>query len=197
MAQTTIRRTDRTEATDGMSSGWGPVLSGAAAAFLTFITFSALWMAIAASGSQWMANNLEWFELFTALGAAPVGGFVAGRLQRGETMSGMIRGFATWGLVLLAGLIIGVPATTALFAGATNITLQSLTQGGDVVGSLSQISGNLWATFVIFGGGGILAAMAGGAGAAMAPSGGEHREVHREEMAPDGHRERELTGTRR
>ena len=161
-------------ARSGFASGWGPVLSGAAAAFLTFASFSALWLAIAASGAAWMSGSLAWFELATALIAAAVGGLVTGRLQDGGRDRGAMRGFAAWGLVLIAGLVVGVPATTAIFAGATNLTLQTITQGGDISTQLSGLSGELWSTFIIFAGGGLLAAVTGGA---SAPTTSEDREV--------------------
>lgn len=149
----------------GMSTGWGPVLSGAAAAFLTFASFSALWLAIAASGAAWMNGVIAWFELATALLAAVVGGTVTGRLQDGGRDRGAMRGFAAWGLVLIAGLVVGVPATTAIFAGATNVTLQAVSQGADVSQQLGTFGTELWSAFIVFAGGGILAAIAGSAAA--------------------------------
>ena len=188
-------RTQNTEyaATSGISNGWGPVLSGAATAFLVFVAFSALWMAIAASGAAWMAGALEWFELGTALGAAAVAGLVTGWLQRGDPGSGAMRGSAAWGLVLLAGLVVGVPSTTAIFAGATNMTLQALTTGGDLAAQLSGLGGQLWVTFIVFAGGGLLAAMTGSATAAMSP----RAEPADERVRDDGQarpRDRELAG---
>lgn len=163
------------------SRGWGPVLSGSAAAFVTFVTFSALWMALAAMGSDWVGSNLAWFELFTALGAAPVGGFVAGWLQSDDARSGTFQGLATWGLVIFAGLIVGVPSSAAVFSGATNIALQSLTGGQNVATQLGQVSAELWSTFVIFGGGALLAAIAGAAGSGL----GTGRARTRDEVVVD------------
>ena len=173
----TIRH-DEVATRGGMSSGWGPVLSGAAAAFLTFAAFSALWLAIAASGAEWMNGAIAWFELATALGAALVGGTVTGRLQDGGRDRGAMRAFAAWGLVLVTGLVVGVPATTAIFAGATNLTLQAVSQGADVSQQLSTFGNELWSSFIIFAGGGILAAIAG---AAAAPAGERVEAVEPEE----------------
>lgn len=182
-----------TEHTTGLSSGWGPVLSGAAAAFLVFVAFSALWLAIAASGAAWMAGALAWFELGTALGAAAIAGLVTGWLQPGDPGSGAMRGAAAWGLVLVAGLMIGVPSSTAIFAGATNMSLQTLTTGGDLTSQLSGLGGQLWVTFIVFAGGGLLATVAGSATAAASP----RAEVTDERARDDGHarpRTREVAG---
>ena len=188
-------RTQNTEhaATTAISNGWGPVLSGAATAFLVFVAFSALWMAIAASGAAWVGGALQWFELATALGAAAVAGLVTGWLQPGDPGSGAMRGSAAWGLVLVAGLIVGVPSTTAIFAGATNMSLQALTTGGNLANQLSGLGGALWTTFIVFAGGGILAAVTGGASAAMSP----RAEPTEERARGDGQarpRGRELAG---
>lgn len=179
------RRTHEFGMRDRFASGWGPVLSGAAAAFLTFITFSALWLAIGVSaGDGWISGNLAWFEFATSLLAAAVGGFVTGWLQPGDRLSGMLRGFASWGLVLVAGLVVGVPASTAIFAGATNVTLQSLTQGVNVAGQLGAITTELWATFAIFGGGAVLAAITGAASATSDRRTDEHRGEATAERTP-------------
>lgn len=171
------------------SGGWGPVLSGAAASFLTFITFSALWLAIAALGVEWVGNNIAWFEFATALVAAPVGGAVAGWLQPGDPASAGFRGFAAWGLVLFAGLIVGVPATAAIFRGASNLALQGATGGGTVSGQLSQVATELWAVFCIFGAGGLMAALAGSTSSRRSErgdrdEGDEHVELRDEETTP-------------
>ncbi len=152
------------------AGGWGPVLSGGTAAFLTFIAFSALWLAITASGVEWVGNNLQWFEVATSFVAAIVGGFVAGWLQPRDARTGTVQGLAAWGLVLFAGMVVGVPSVTAIFSGATNMTLQSLASGGNVSNALSQLGTELWASFAVFAGGGLIAALTGGAASAMSPS---------------------------
>lgn len=162
MATQTAPHTEARSVLDGemireTATGWGPVLSGASVAFLTFITLSSLWMAIASSGADWMAVNLEWFELGTALVAAPVGGLVTGWLGSGR--AGDARGLAPWGLLLVVGLILGVPVTGALFAGAADQAVQMLAGAGEGGAGLQSVSSNLWAVFLIFGG--VLAAIAG------------------------------------
>lgn len=145
------------------AGGWGPVLSGAVSAFLMFVILSSLWLAIAASGVDVISDNFGWFELLSAVVAAPFGGYVAGRLQpSGDRLTAAFQGFATWGLLIVVGLLIGVPSGAALFSGATDLTLQGAADGST---SLSQYNEQLWGAFAVFAGGALLAALAGAAGA--------------------------------
>ncbi|MCC5950013.1 MAG: hypothetical protein JJT89_16285, partial [Nitriliruptoraceae bacterium] len=76
--------------TAGGSGSWGPVLSGAATAFVVFLVFSTLWVAIAASGARAVGDNLAGFQLIGGVVAAAAGGAAAGWLDPRGAMTGMI-----------------------------------------------------------------------------------------------------------
>ena len=165
------------------AGGWGPVLTGAVSAFLAFAVLSSLWLAIAGSGVDFISNNFGWWELLSAAVAAPFGGYVAGRLQpSGDRMTAGLQGFASWGLLILAGLFVGIPSGAELFSGATNLTLQGAT---DASANLAQFNEQLWAAFAVFAGGALLAAMGGAAAA---------RTGHHHTASRDGHGDRRVAG---
>lgn len=144
------------------AGGWGPVLSGAVSAFLAFTILSSLLLAIAATGVDMISDNFGWWELASALVAAPFGGYVAGRLQpSGIRMTAALQGFAAWGLLIIVGLFIGIPSGAALFSGATDLTLQG---AAGASAELTQYSEQLWGAFAVFAGGALLAALAAAAG---------------------------------
>ena len=158
-----LHATPMTTRSRRFAGGWGPVLSGAVSAFLMFAILSSLWLAIAGSGVSFISDNFGWWELLSALVAAPFGGYVAGRLQPSDDrMTASLQGFASWGLLILVGLFVGVPSGAALFSGATDLTLQGAAEASS---SLSQFSEQLWGAFAVFAGGAVLAALAGAAGA--------------------------------
>lgn len=145
------------------AGGWGPVLSGAVSAFLAFVILSSLLLAIAGTGVDLISDNFGWWELASALVAAPFGGYVAGRLQpNGNRMTAALQGFAAWGLLIIVAMFIGIPSGAALFSGATDLTLQGAAGSS---ADLSQFSEQLWGAFAVFAGGALLAALAGAAGA--------------------------------
>ena len=147
--------------TAGRSSSWGPVLSGAATAFVIFLIFSALWVAIAASGSQIVGDNLEWFQLVSGILAAAAGGAAAGWLDPRGTMTGMIQGLSTWGLVVLAMTIAGLTTGTALLGAVGNLTLEANIQATNVTELLQPFETELWALFAVLVGGALIAGLAG------------------------------------
>ena len=158
------------------SGGWGPVLSGAVSGFITFVILSSLWLAIAGSGVGFVAENLEWFQLASAIVAALVAGYVAGWLQPRKATSGAMQGFAAWGLLIFASLIVGVPSAASLFSGATNLTLDNVTAGGvDLTSALGPFSTELWAVFATFAGGALAALLAGAAAGRTHAKQHEHR----------------------
>ena len=145
----------------GRSSSWGPVLSGAATAFVVFLIFTTLWLGIAASGVEAVGENLEWFQLASGILAAAAGGAAAGWLDPRGTMTGMIQGLATWGLLVLAVTITGVAAGTALLGAVADVSLQSDVQVTDVNALLEPFQAELWALFAILMGGAVIAALFG------------------------------------
>ena len=161
------------------SGGWGPVLSGAVSGFITFVILSSLWLALTGSGAGFVSGNLEWFQLASAIVAALVAGFVAGWLQPRKATAGGMQGFAAWGLLIFASLIVGVPSAATLFSGATNLTLDNVTAatGGnvDLTSALGPFSTELWAVFATFAGGALAAILAGAAAGRMHAKQHEHR----------------------
>lgn len=148
-------------ATVGRSSSWGPVLSGAATAFVVFLVFSALWVAIAASGSRAVGDNLAWFQLISGVVAAATGGAAAGWLDPRGTMTGMIQGISTWGLLVLATTVAGLTTGTALLGAVGNLTLDASIEAANVTELLQPFEAELWALFAVLLGGGLIAGLAG------------------------------------
>lgn len=147
--------------TVGRSSSWGPVLSGAATAFVVFLVFTALWVAIAASGAHAIGDNLEWFQLSSAVLAAAAGGAAAGWLDPRGTMTGMIQGLATWGLLVLAVTVAGLTTGTALLGAVGTATLDANIQATSVTELLQPFERELWALFTVLLGGALIAGLAG------------------------------------
>jgi hypothetical protein len=145
----------------GRSSTWGPVLSGAATAFVVFLIFTALWLGIAASGADAVGDNLAWFQLVSGVLAAAAGGAAAGWLDPRGTVTGMIQGLATWGLLLLAVTVTGLTTGTALLGAMTDVTVQADIQVTNVGDLLRPFQAELWALFAILLGGAVIAAFAG------------------------------------
>jgi hypothetical protein len=143
------------------SSTWGPVLSGGVTAFVIFLIFTALWVALAASGAEAVGNNLEWFQLVSGILAAAAGGAAAGWLDPRGATTGMIHGLATWGLLVLAVTITGVATGTALLGATANVTVQAEAQVANVTELLQPFETELWALFAILLGGALIAALAG------------------------------------
>jgi hypothetical protein len=143
------------------SSTWGPVLSGGVTAFVIFLIFTALWVAIAASGAEAVGNNLEWFQLVSGIVAAAAGGAAAGWLDPRGAATGMIHGLATWGLLVLAVTITGVATGTALLGATAEVTAQAEAQVANVTELLQPFETELWALFAILFGGALIAALAG------------------------------------
>ncbi len=145
----------------GRSSSWGPVLSGTAIAFIVFLTVSALWLAIAASGAEMVADNLEWFQLVSGVLAAAAGGAAAGWLDPRGAMTGFVQGLATWGLLIFAVAVAGLTTGTALLGGVADITLQADVEATTVTELLQPFEDQLWAIFAVLLGGALIAALAG------------------------------------
>jgi hypothetical protein len=164
--------------TIGRSSTWGPVLSGGVTAFVIFLIFTALWVALAASGVEAVGDNLEWFQLVSGVVAAAAGGAAAGWLDPRGAATGMIHGLATWGLLVLAVTITGVATGTALLGATADVTAQAEAQVADVTALLQPFEAELWALFAILLGGAAIAALAG------ASTGRAHMQLVVDEEAP-------------
>ena len=147
--------------TVGRSSSWGPVLSGAATAFVVFLIFSALWVAIAASGARAVGDNLAWFQLISGILAAAAGGAAAGWLDPRGTLTGMVQGLSTWGLLVLATTITGLATGTALLGTLGNVTLEANVDAANMTEMLRPFETELWALFAVLLGGASIAALAG------------------------------------
>jgi hypothetical protein len=149
--------------TVGRSSSWGPVLSGAAIAFVVFLIFSALWAAIAASGAEAVGNNLAWFQLISGILAAAAGGAAAGWLDPRGTMTGMAQGLSVWGLLVLAMTVTGVTAGTAVLGAVGDLTVDAGVEATTVTEALRPFEMELWALFAVLFGGALIAGLAGAA----------------------------------
>lgn len=145
----------------GRSSSWGPVLSGAATAFVVFLILSALWVAIAASGVEAVGDNLTWFQLLSGVLAAAAGGAAAGWLDPRGAMTGMIQGLSTWGLLVLAMAVTGLTTGTALLRSVGNVTVEADIQAASVTEMVRPFEAELWALFAVLLGGALIAALAG------------------------------------
>lgn len=142
---------------------WPAILSGAVISFLLFVTLSAFWIAIAATNEGgWWADNLEWWEMGSAIFAAGAGAYAAGWMQsvRGST-PGALTGLTVWGLTLFGSFIIGVPSIVGGFTGAIDELVSLEATGGAATAGDSTLE---WAVFIAFAGGLLLAALAGAAG---------------------------------
>jgi hypothetical protein len=145
----------------GRSSSWGPVLSGAATAFVVFLIFTTLWLAMAASGVDAVGDNLAWFQLISGILAAGAGGAAAGWLDPRGTMTGMIQGLATWGLLVLAVVVTGITTGTALLGEVAAVDLQADVQVANTTALLEPVRTEMWALFAILMGGALIAGLAG------------------------------------
>jgi hypothetical protein len=140
---------------------WGAVLSGAVVSVAVFAALAVMWLMIVAiggtNGTSFIADNIAWFMLGSALLAALFGGFVGGYLEdvRGAG-AGMWTGLGAWSVV--------VTATVAFLLPRLLGTLDATTA---VAGVLRRYDpATLVALFVAYAGGLALAAIGGSYGGA-------------------------------
>ena len=91
---------------------WGAVFAGTILGVALMTLFTMLWLALAYGSNQAsITEHLNWWLAGTAIGAMFLGGLLAGWLagRRGVAV-GLFHGMTVWGLLLIVGVAVGVPA---------------------------------------------------------------------------------------
>ena len=144
---------------------WGAVFGGAVIGLALLALLTTLWFALAyGSEMDTIQTNLEWFIGISAIACLFLAGMMAGWLSGvNGAGSGFFNGVTIWGLMLIATVVVGVPAILNVF----NLGLTTTT--GDTAGGLLTTSDStvLWATFASILGGLIAAGLGGMIGGAM------------------------------
>jgi hypothetical protein len=135
---------------------WGPVFAGAIVGLAILFLFNAFWMALGeGSDIDGVARNMHWFGLASSLIALFVGGLLAGWMTgHGGLGLGLLNGLTVWGLILVATLVLDVPASLEVFG----FTAAPLSEWG---------ADPLWATFWSLLGGLIVAGIGGVVGGGL------------------------------
>lgn len=103
---TTTRRPPEVD----MGQHWGAILLGVVWGLASLILLASLFLSLAyAADSATIADNIEWYLAGSAGFAMLIGGFVAGWGSASGAM-GWIPGLTVWGVMLVASVLIGIPA---------------------------------------------------------------------------------------
>lgn len=137
---------------------WSAIFGGLILGLAMLLLLTTLWLALAyGSDSSVVAGNLEWYVGFSAIGSLFVGAILTGYLSgvRGAG-TGMVHGFALWGLLIVVTITVGIPSVLNVF-GLQQIADQAVT------GRLIQTGdeGALWASFFTILGGFVAAGLGG------------------------------------
>jgi len=94
---------------------WGSIIAGAVAGIGTFLLLSTLWSALAAESEiDFVNDNLEWFNVVSAVLALGLAGFLAGYLSGLRGIGpGAVNGLSAWGLFVTVTLLVGDPTAAA------------------------------------------------------------------------------------
>ena len=128
----------------------------AAVGLATFFVVMTVWLVMVADGRDLFIRDLDWFILGTALFAAVITGYVAGYVEdwRGAGF-GLWNGLASWGLIIVVGSMFVLPNF-----------LRPLTASHTASGFLQSLDFQMMVVVCCsFGGGLILAGLAGSIGA--------------------------------
>jgi hypothetical protein len=139
-----------------MLSRWSAILCGAAVGLATFFVVMTVWLVMVADGRDLFIRDLDWFILGTALFAAVITGYVAGYVEdwRGAGF-GVWNGLASWGLIIIVASMFVLPNF-----------LRPLTESHTASGFLQSLDFQMMVVVCCsFGGGLILAGIAGSIGA--------------------------------
>jgi hypothetical protein len=139
-----------------MLSRWGAILCGTAVGLGTFFVVMSVWLVMVAGGRDLFIRDLDWFILGTALFAAVITGYVAGYVEdwRGAGF-GVWNGLASWGLIVVFASMFVLPNF-----------LRPLTASHEASGFLQSLDFQMMVVVCCaFGGGLILAGIAGSIGA--------------------------------
>jgi hypothetical protein len=163
IARGTTRTMVRAESDGPALIRWSAIFGGAVLglAFLTLLT--ALWLALAyASGVDVIRTNLEWYVGGSAVGSLFLAGILTGYVSgvRGAG-TGMLNGWALWGLLLIVTVSVGVPSILNLF----NLG-RVATEAATGVAALGTDTA-LWASFWTLSGGFVAAGLGGAIGGSL------------------------------
>jgi hypothetical protein len=173
---------------------WGAVFGGAVVGLAVLALLTSLWLALAfESGREAVRQNLPWYVGVSALACLFLGGLIAGYLSGVRSAaSGILHGWALWGLLMIVTIAVGIPSVLNIFG---LVRVQSNLDAG-VIGTQHS----LWATFWTILGGFVAAGLGGLIGGAAARERGvtatagaiadrdEHRDDHRDDVDEDDHR---------
>lgn len=142
---------------------WSAIFGGLVVGLALVLLLSALWLALAyGSDVTEIASNIEWYIGVSAIVSLFVAGILTGYLSGVHGAgTGMVHGFALWGLLIVLTITIGIPSVLNVFG------LQQV--AGDAIdGRLIQTGdeGALWASFWTIGGGFLAAGLGGMIGGA-------------------------------
>lgn len=123
---------------------WSAVLGGLVLGLALLLLLSSLWLAVA-YGSEvgGVRDNVEWYIGGSAIASLFVAGILTGFLSgvRGAG-TGMLHGFALWGLLIVVAITVGVPSILNVF-GLRQIADEAIS--GRLVAT--GYEGALWVTF--------------------------------------------------
>jgi hypothetical protein len=141
---------------------WGAVLGGAVVGLALFALLSSLWLALAYdSQTNQVRTNLAWFMGGSALVCLFLGGLITGYLSGVRSIaSGILHGWALWGLLLFAAIAIGIPSVLNIFG------LARISSSLDV--GLSGSTRALWTSFWTILGGFVAGGLGGAIGGSIA-----------------------------
>lgn len=137
---------------------WSAVFGGLILGLALLLLLSTLCLALAyGSNVSSVAANIEWYIGASAVLSLFVAGILTGYLSgvRGAG-TGMLHGFALWGLLIVATITIGIPSVLNVF-GLRQIADQAI--GGRPVGTVE--TGALWVSFWTIVGGFVAAGLGG------------------------------------
>jgi hypothetical protein len=142
---------------------WSAIFGGLVLGLALVLLLSALWLALAyGSDVGEIASNIEWYIGLSAVASLFIGGLLTGYLSGVHGAgTGMVHGFALWGLLIVLTITIGIPSVLNVFG------LQQV--AGDAIdGRLIQTGdeGALWASFWTIAGGFVAAGLGGMIGGA-------------------------------
>jgi hypothetical protein len=164
---------------------WSAIFGGLILGLGLLMVLSSLFLALAyGSGINEVRDSLSWFIGGSAIFALFVGSILTGYLSGVRSAgTGMLHGFALWGLLLALTITVGIPSILNVFNLGTVVTeaTQGLADGDSPTA--------LWASFWTLAGGFFAAGIGGAIGGAMSRGARTHRRtVERTDDRVEEHR---------